>query len=108
MKLEVPYLGLTENCHMNKPITGLAQANILLVDDRSDKILALETILAPLGQRILKAETGEDALRVLLLEEVAVIVLDVMMAGMDGFETAAMIRHRERTKDVPIIFVSAL
>jgi signal transduction histidine kinase len=93
---------------MTKRISGAAQASILLVDDRADKILALETILAPLGQRLLKAQTGEEALRVLLQEEVAVIVMDVMMPGMDGFETAALIRQKESTKDVPIIFVSAL
>jgi signal transduction histidine kinase len=93
---------------MTKRINGAAQASILLVDDRADKILALETILAPLGQNLLKAENGEEALRVLLREEVAVIVMDVMMPGMDGFETAALIRQKESTKDVPIIFVSAL
>src|SRR4051812_21202815 len=93
---------------MTKPATRAARANILLVDDRPDKILALETILAPLGQRILKANSGEEALRVLLNEEAAVIVLDVMMPGMDGFETAKLIRERESTRDVPIIFVSAL
>ncbi len=90
------------------PTTGAGQANILIVDDRPDRILALETSLAPLGQRILKAASGEEALRLLLNEEAAVIVLDVMMPGMDGFETASLIRERDSTRDIPIIFVSAL
>ena len=109
MDQEVAYVAENpKDVNMTKPMTGAAQANILLVDDRPDKILALETILSPLGQRILKANSGEEALRILLNEEAAVIVLDVMMPGMDGFETAKLIRERESTGDIPIIFVSAL
>jgi PAS domain S-box-containing protein len=83
-------------------------ANVLLVDDRPENLLALEGILEPLGQNLLYAHSGEDALRQLLLEEVAVILLDVQMPELDGFETAALIKQRERTKHIPIIFVTAI
>jgi PAS domain S-box-containing protein len=83
-------------------------ANILLVDDRPENLLALEGILEPLGQNLLNAYSGEDALRQLLLHEVAVILLDVAMPELDGFETAALIKQRERTRHIPIIFVTAI
>jgi PAS domain S-box-containing protein len=82
--------------------------NILLVDDRPENLLALEGILEPLGQNLLYAHSGEDALRELLLHDVAVILLDVQMPGLDGFETAALIKQRERTRHIPIIFVTAI
>ena len=68
------------------------KVNILLVDDRPDKLLALESILADLGQNLVRAYSGREALRALLQQDFAVILLDVNMPGMDGFETAAMIR----------------
>jgi PAS domain S-box-containing protein len=83
-------------------------ANVLLVDDRAENLLALEGILEPLGQNLLFASSGEDALRQLLHHDVAVILLDVQMPELDGFETAALIKQRERTKYVPIIFVTAI
>jgi PAS domain S-box-containing protein len=83
-------------------------ANILLVDDRPENLLALEGILDPLGQNLLYAHSGEDALRQLLHHDVAVILLDVQMPELDGFETAALIKQRDRTKHVPIIFVTAI
>jgi PAS domain S-box-containing protein len=83
-------------------------ANVLLVDDRPENLLALEGILDPLGQNLLYAHSGEDALRQLLHHDVAVILLDVQMPDLDGFETAALIKQRERTKHVPIIFVTAI
>jgi len=83
-------------------------ANVLLVDDRPENLLALEAILAPLGQTLLNAHSGEDALRQLLRHNIAVILLDVQMPGLDGFETAALIKQRERTSHVPIIFVTAI
>src|SRR5919112_1362878 len=83
-------------------------ANVLLVDDRPENLLALEAILEPLGQTLLYAHSGEDALRQLLREEVAVILLDVQMPGLDGFETARLIKERGRTSSVPIIFVTAI
>lgn len=82
------------------------QANILLVDDREDSLTALEAILASLDQNLIRAGSGEEALKALLERDFAVILLDVMMPGMDGFETAAHIKQRERTKDVPIIFLT--
>src|ERR687888_2599068 len=83
-------------------------ANVLLVDDRPETLLALEGILEPLGQNLLYAHSGEDALRQLLQHEVAVILLDVQMPELDGFETARLIKQRERTSHVPIIFVTAI
>jgi PAS domain S-box-containing protein len=84
------------------------QVDILLVDDRSENLLALEAILEPLGQRLVRAQSGESALRCLLEREFAVILLDVQMPGMNGFETARMIKARDRTKHVPIIFLTAI
>jgi PAS domain S-box-containing protein len=83
-------------------------ANVLLVDDRPENLLALEGILEPLGQNLLYAHSGEDALRQLLHHDVAVLLLDVQMPGLDGFETAALIKQRERTRHIPIIFVTAI
>src|ERR671931_1242783 len=83
-------------------------ANILLVDDRPENLLALEGILAPLGQPLLYAHSGDEALRQLLRHDVAVILLDVQMPELDGFERARLIKQRERTSHVPIIFVTAI
>jgi two-component system, sensor histidine kinase and response regulator len=88
------------------PIAG--RASILLVDDRPDKRLAMETIIADLGENIVQASSGKEALRCLLQQEFAVILLDVNMPGMDGFETALLIRQRERTAHTPIIFVTGI
>jgi CheY-like chemotaxis protein len=84
------------------------RAKILLVDDRPENLLALEAILGSLGQTLVRASSGEDALRALLHDEFALILLDAQMPGMDGFETATRIKARERTKDVPIIFLTAV
>ena len=81
---------------------------LLLVDDVRDNLVAVEAALAPLGHRTLLAHSGEEALRHLLTEDVAVIVLDVQMPGLDGFETARHIKERERTREVPIVFLTAL
>src|SRR3954467_7161344 len=83
-------------------------ANVLLVDDRPENLLALEAILEPLGQTLLYASSGEDALKQLLRRDVAVILLDVQMPGLDGFDTARLIKQRERTSHLPIIFVTAI
>lgn len=83
-------------------------AKILLVDDRAENLLALEAILQGLGHDLLKARSGEEALKVLLTEDVAVMLLDVQMPGMDGFETAAHVKKRERTRDIPILFLTAI
>src|SRR4030088_1936406 len=83
-------------------------ATILIVDDREANLLALEAVLEPLGQRLVKARSGGEALRFLLQEDCALILLDVQMPELDGFETAALIRERERTRYTPIIFVTAV
>src|SRR2546422_4355013 len=82
--------------------------NILLVDDRPENLLALEAILEPLDQTLLYAHSGEEALRQLLQHDVAVILLDVQMPLLDCFETAILIQQRERTKHIPIIYVTAI
>ncbi len=84
------------------------KAKLLLVDDRPENLLALEALLEPLGQDLVRAQSGEEALRHLLHEEFAVILLDVQMPGMDGFQTAALIKGRERTAHVPIVFLTAI
>src|SRR5689334_13241187 len=83
-------------------------ANILLVDDKPENLVALEAILEPLGENLIRASSGEDALRQLLLHDVAVILLDVQMPDLDGFETAALIKQREKTRSIPIIFLTAI
>ena len=82
--------------------------NLLVVDDDATKRFALRTILTPLGDNIVEAASGADALRQLLRDEFAVILLDVRMPIMDGFETAQLIRQRPRSELTPIIFVTAL
>jgi CheY-like chemotaxis protein len=84
------------------------KAKILLVDDRPENLLALEAILGSLNQELVRADSGEAALKRLLTDEYAVILLDVQMPGLDGFETAAHIKRREKTKNVPIIFLTAI
>jgi CheY-like chemotaxis protein len=84
------------------------KARILLVDDRPENLVALEAILSTLDYALVRARSGDEALKALLTEEFAVILLDVSMPGMDGFETAAHIKRREKTRDVPIIFLTAV
>jgi signal transduction histidine kinase len=101
---------------MTSPRRGMVEAvakpqvavGILIVDDDSTKRFALKTILAPLGEEIVEASSGADALRQLLRQEFAVLLLDVRMPMMDGFETAQLIRQRPRSELTPIIFVTAL
>jgi two-component system sensor histidine kinase/response regulator len=81
---------------------------ILLVDDQADNLLSAGAVLESLGQQVVTAESGREALRHLLDQDFAVIVLDVMMPEMDGFETAALIRERQRSRHTPIIFLTAL
>lgn len=83
------------------------RANILIVDDTPAKLVAVESILAPLKQNIVKASSGRDALRQLLRNEFALILLDVRMGDMDGLETAALIRQRRLSEHTPIIFLTA-
>jgi CheY-like chemotaxis protein len=84
-----------------------SKARILLVDDRRENLVALEAILSSLNQTLVTVQSGEEALKALLVDEFAVILLDVVMPGMDGFETASHIKRRPKTRDVPIIFLTA-
>jgi len=84
------------------------KTNILLVDDRADKLMALQAVLDDLDQNVIVAKSGKEALRHLLQKEFAVILLDVSMPGMDGFETAQLIRTRPATEHTPIIFVTSM
>ena len=82
--------------------------NILMVDDQPANLLALEAVLEPLGHNLVRANSGIEALKRLLRDDFAVIMLDVFMPEMDGFETASMIRQREKTRSVPIVFLTAM
>src|SRR6266576_1846093 len=82
--------------------------NILLVDDQPNNLLALQSILAEDDKRLVVADSGRKALRHILDEEFAVILLDVQMPDLDGFETASLIRQRNKSRDTPIIFLTAI
>ena len=86
---------------------GKRRANILVVDDTPGKLAALGAILEPLQQTVVTATSGREALRILLRQDFALILLDVRMADMDGFETAALIRQRRASEHTPIIFLTA-
>src|SRR5690606_21812826 len=81
--------------------------NILIVDDLPEKLMVYETILEEMGHNLVTAHSGEEALRLILKQEFAVILLDVNMPGMDGFETASLIRQRRKSAHTPIIFLTA-
>ncbi|MFS0661085.1 EAL domain-containing protein [Niallia alba] len=81
--------------------------NILLVDDRSENLLALEAIIEQKDYNLIKAHSGEEALKYLLKHDFAAILLDVQMPGIDGFGTAKIIKAREKTKNIPILFITA-
>ncbi len=83
------------------------RVNILLVDDQPANLVALEAMLQGLGQNLIKADSGREALKWLLTHEFAVILLDVKMPDMDGFETAALIRQRDKSRHTPILFLTA-
>ncbi len=84
------------------------RVSILLVDDRPENLLALEAILEPLGQLLIRANSGPEALKRVLELDFAVILLDVQMPGMNGFEVAEIIKSREKSRTIPIIFLSAI
>jgi PAS domain S-box-containing protein len=84
------------------------QAPILIVDDHPANLVALEAILAPLGHNLVMARSGEEALRHILQQDFALILLDVQMAGMNGFETAGLIKQHPRSRHIPIIFMTAV
>jgi PAS domain S-box-containing protein len=87
---------------------GAARLPILAVDDRVDNLVALRAVLAPLGLEVVSAGSGEEALRLLLEHDFALILLDVRMPGLDGLETARLIKSRERSREVPIVFLTAV
>src|SRR5437764_13301452 len=91
-----------------QPTPPKAKVNLLVVDDDATKRFALRTVLAPLDENVVEASSGADALRQLLRNEFAVVLLDVRMPIMDGFETAQLIRQRPRSELTPLIFVTAL
>ena len=90
------------------PLPELQRAKILMVDDVPANLLALEAVLEPLGQHLVHAHSGEEALKHLLQEDFAVILMDVQMPGLDGLETVALIKARERCRHIPVIFLTAL
>ena len=85
-----------------------APARVLLVDDRADNLMALEAVLEPLGYELISARSGHEALRILLDVDVSAIVLDVQMPDMDGFEAAALLKSREATSSIPVLFLTAV
>jgi CheY-like chemotaxis protein len=85
----------------------VVRPRVLLVDDMDDNLCALEVILRPLDLDLVRADSGQEAMKALLREDFALILMDVVMPGMDGFETAARIKRLSQTRDVPIIFLSA-
>ena len=98
--------GQTAAEHQLEPIAP-PKVKILIVDDRPANLLTLESVLEDLGQEIVKATSGREALRYVLRDDYAVILLDVKMPEMDGFETAALIRERDRSRHTPIVFLTA-
>jgi len=88
--------------------TSLSQASILIVDDDSKSLLALQQLLQSVTQKVVVANSGEEALRCVLKQDFAVILLDARMPGVDGFETARLIRERERSRHTPIIFLTGV
>lgn len=91
---------------MSAEATTDESAGILLVDDMEDNLVALEAVLGSLNAPLVRARSGEEAMKALLRQRFAVVLLDIRMPGMDGFETAANIKRLDQTKDVPIIFLT--
>jgi len=87
---------------------GGLRANVLVADDRPANVLAIQEVLQPLGHNVVSASSGDEVLRALLKTEFAVILLDVQMPIMDGFEVAGQIKRREKTRHIPIIFLTAV
>ncbi|HLG16681.1 MAG TPA: PAS domain S-box protein [Blastocatellia bacterium] len=92
---------------MNDHMPADERVNILIVDDRPSEILALQACLDPLGHNLVSASSGMEALRHVLTTDFAVILLDVNMPGLDGYETATVIRERDESRNTPILFVTA-
>jgi PAS domain S-box-containing protein len=97
-----------QNDEVAETPTPVAAAKILVVDDHPANQLAVEAVLESLGRPIVRASSGEEALRRVLDDEFAVILMDVQMPGMDGFKTVSILRERERTRSTPVIFLTAI
>src|ERR1700755_1842749 len=93
---------------INSPMMPVDKVNILLVDDQSSKLLTYEVILRELGENLIMAQSGNEALELLLKNEIAVVLMDVSMPELDGFELASMIREHPRFQKIAMIFVSAI
>ncbi|MYZ37642.1 MULTISPECIES: response regulator [unclassified Streptomyces] len=91
---------------MSRSTASAERATILLVDDMEDNLVALEAVLGSLDVTLVRARSGEEAMEELLRQPFALVLLDVRMPGMDGFETAARIKRLDHAKDVPIIFLN--
>src|SRR5262245_32787430 len=105
MPIQHPGNGLRESGFIDE---NTEMASILIVDDRRGNLLSLHGILEPLGQNIVHAESGDEALRQVLSHDFAVILMDVRMPGLDGVETAHLIRQRPKSAHIPIIFLTAV
>src|SRR5262249_27856522 len=90
-----------------EPTKDLGKVDILLVDDHPQNLVALQAMLADFDYRLVSVTSGEEALAALLREDFAVVLLDVVMPGMDGFEVASHMKALERTRRIPIIFLTA-
>src|SRR5438128_2518326 len=106
MPSELPY-ELDEESENERPKVSYGR-DILVVDDNQTNLVAIEAALQPLGRELVLARSGLEALGKLLEQDFALIILDVAMPGMDGFETAKLVRSRERNRATPIIFVTGL
>src|SRR5580658_7769543 len=93
---------------MESAMESEERVKVLIVDDHPENLVALESVLEDPGLILTRAYSGMEALKFLLEEEYAVILLDVQMPGMDGFETATLIRAREKTRNIPILFLTAI
>ncbi len=88
--------------------TPAQKVNILIVDDHPENLLALEAVLTSPNYNLISAHSGKEALKCMLQHDFAVILLDVQMPGLNGFDTAKLIKAREKTKNIPIIFITAI
>ncbi|MBV9810814.1 MAG: SpoIIE family protein phosphatase [Solirubrobacterales bacterium] len=105
-RLDTP-AGSLADTDVRTPLTAVEALPILLVDDQPENLRTLEAVLEPLGYPLVTVGSGHGALRLLLEQDFAMILLDVRMPGLDGLETAELIKQRTRTKDIPIVFLTA-
>src|SRR4051812_36305781 len=98
---------MVERPDLPRSLSAMPKANILLVDDNPANLLALRALLEDLGQTLVEARSGEEALRLIPFDEFAVVLLDVRMPGIGGFAAARAIRGDDRTRHTPVIFLTA-